>query len=208
MIQPPTIPSIVVTIGRQTRLYHAFITSAPCRLDAPATMTLYASTLADVAVFAANEIVLDAGCARSCARLVLVDATELAWQRARCREAWARARFSSGCGDGCGSRGWTGTLLSVDVGSEPFTSAAAGLSRASRTGCPMDEPLHVEEECLTIRDVASRLKINEETVRRMFMNEPGVIVIYRPRKGRRQYRTLRIPERVFDRVITRFTRAG
>lgn len=86
MIQLPTIPSIVVTIGRQTRLYHAFITSAPCRLDAPATMTLYASTLADVAVFAANEIVFDAGCARSCARLVLVDATELAWQRARCRE--------------------------------------------------------------------------------------------------------------------------
>lgn len=86
MIQPPTVPSIVVTIGLQTRLYHAFITSAPCRLDAPATMTLYASTLADVAVFAANEIVLDAGCARSCARLVLVDATELAWQRARCRE--------------------------------------------------------------------------------------------------------------------------
>jgi hypothetical protein len=86
MIEPPTIPSIVVTIGRQTRLYHAFITSAPCRLDAPATVTLYASTLADVAVFGANEIALDAGRARSCARLVLVDATELAWQRARCRE--------------------------------------------------------------------------------------------------------------------------
>ena len=49
-------------------------------------MTLYASTLSDVAVFAANEVVLDASGARSCARLVLVDATELAWQRARCRE--------------------------------------------------------------------------------------------------------------------------
>ncbi|HYN09700.1 MAG TPA: hypothetical protein VES67_20125 [Vicinamibacterales bacterium] len=80
-------PSIVVTIGRQTRLYHAFITSAPCRIDAPSTVTLYAATLADVAVFAANEIVLDATRARTCARLVLVDATELAWQRARCREA-------------------------------------------------------------------------------------------------------------------------
>ena len=32
-----------------TRLYRAFITSAPARLDAPSTVTLYASTLSDVA---------------------------------------------------------------------------------------------------------------------------------------------------------------
>lgn len=79
-------PGIVVTIGQQSRLYNAFVTSAPCRLDAPATITLYTSTLADVVMFAANEIVVEAGCARCCARLVLIDATELAWQRARCRE--------------------------------------------------------------------------------------------------------------------------
>lgn len=29
-----------VTIGRQTRLYHAFITTAPAVLDAPSTVTL------------------------------------------------------------------------------------------------------------------------------------------------------------------------
>ena len=34
-------PSIEVTIGRETRLYHAFITTAPSRLDAPATVTLH-----------------------------------------------------------------------------------------------------------------------------------------------------------------------
>jgi hypothetical protein len=79
--------SIVVTIGRQSRRYDAFITSAPSRLDAPSTLTLYVATLSDVAVFAANEILLDATRARTCARLVLVDATELARQRARCREA-------------------------------------------------------------------------------------------------------------------------
>src|SRR5262245_19480902 len=33
-------PSIVVTIGRQTRIYYAYITTAPAGLDAPATMTL------------------------------------------------------------------------------------------------------------------------------------------------------------------------
>lgn len=70
----------------------------------------------------------------------------------------------------------------------------------------MNESIHLDEECLTVSEVAERLKVNEDTVRRIFMSEPGVIVIYRPRKGRRQYRTLRIPEPVFRRVMTRFTR--
>ena len=80
-------PSIVVTIGRHSRLYYAFVTSAPSRLDAPSTVTLYAATLSDVAMFAADQIALDAAQARACARLVLVDATEFTWQRARYREA-------------------------------------------------------------------------------------------------------------------------
>jgi len=45
-IQIPTItPSIEVTIGRETRLYHAFITNAPTTLDAPATVTLHTAPL-------------------------------------------------------------------------------------------------------------------------------------------------------------------
>ena len=61
------------------------------------------------------------------------------------------------------------------------------------------------EAYLTVSDVAGRLKLNEETVRRVFLNEPGVVVICFPRKGRRVYRTLRIPETVLRRVITRFS---
>ena len=72
----------------------------------------------------------------------------------------------------------------------------------------MEEPLRIHEQCLTVGDVADRLKVNQETVRRLFMNEPDVLVIYRHRKGRRQYRTLRIPERVFQRVVTRLTRTA
>jgi hypothetical protein len=45
-------------------------------------------------------------------------------------------------------------------------------------------------------------------VRRLFMNEPGVIVIWFPSKGKRAYRTLRIPVGVYQRVVTRFTRVG
>ena len=80
----PITPSIAVTIGRQTRLYHAFVTTAPVELDSPATLTLYLSTLADVAGFAAAPVAHDNGGAQTWARLVLVDAGELAWQRARC----------------------------------------------------------------------------------------------------------------------------
>ncbi len=59
---------------------------------------------------------------------------------------------------------------------------------------------------LTVRDVANRLKVNEETVRRLFADEPGVVVICFPKRGRRVYRTLRIPDAVFRRVLSRFVR--
>jgi hypothetical protein len=42
-----------------------------------------------------------------------------------------------------------------------------------------------------------------DTIRRLFLTEPGVIVISAPRKGRRVYRTLRIPISVYQRVLTR-----
>ncbi len=79
-------PSIEVTIGRETRLYHAFVTTAPARLDAPATVTLHTGPFSDVSAMAAHPIAFDPTRAKSSARLVLVDAIELEWQRARYRE--------------------------------------------------------------------------------------------------------------------------
>jgi hypothetical protein len=79
-------PSIGVTIGRHTRLYYAHIPTAPAVVDTPSTITLYAATLADVSGLAYGEIQFDTFRATSVARLVLVDSTELAWQRRRCRE--------------------------------------------------------------------------------------------------------------------------
>jgi len=66
----------------------------------------------------------------------------------------------------------------------------------------------IDQQFLTIVDVAERLKVNEDTVRRLFLNEPGVIVICFPRKGKRVYRTLRIPESVFQRVLTRLMKVA
>ncbi len=61
---------------------------------------------------------------------------------------------------------------------------------------------------LTLAEVAERLKVNEDTVRRLFLNEPGVVVICFPRKGKRVYRTVRIPEPVFQRVVMRLSKVA
>ncbi len=78
-------PSISVTIGHHTRIYFAFVTTAPAELDSPATVTLHAATFSDMAGFAAEPLTHDSTRGRIPARLVLVDAMELAWQRAQCR---------------------------------------------------------------------------------------------------------------------------
>jgi len=78
-------PSITVTIGRHTRQYFAFVTTAPAALDSPATVTLDAGPFADVVGLAADPVTHDVLNARTPARLVLVEAFELAWQRAKYR---------------------------------------------------------------------------------------------------------------------------
>ena len=80
-------PAIAVTIGRATRLYLAYITSASANLDAPSTITLYSSTLGDLAGIALDDPLADATGSRAPARTVLVDSLEFNWQRARVRQA-------------------------------------------------------------------------------------------------------------------------
>lgn len=80
-------PSILVTIGQESRIYHAFVTSAPCSLDAPSTMTLHASTWGDVVGFTADDCASGAAPLPAVGRLVLVGAVELHWQEARYEEA-------------------------------------------------------------------------------------------------------------------------
>jgi hypothetical protein len=75
-------PHIAVTIGQQTRVYFALVTTAPSSLDNAGTVTLRSGTLADLALLAAAPL----GCeeVRMSARLILVEALDLAWYRARC----------------------------------------------------------------------------------------------------------------------------
>jgi hypothetical protein len=60
-----------------------------------------------------------------------------------------------------------------------------------------------DEQFLTVAEIGERLKVKPDTIRRLFSTEPGVIVISAPKKGRRVYRTLRIPVSVYERVLTR-----
>jgi transcriptional regulator GlxA family with amidase domain len=58
------------------------------------------------------------------------------------------------------------------------------------------------EQHFSVAQVADRWGLSEDTVRRLFENEPGVLVIEMPRSrlSRRRYRTLRIPESVMEQV--------
>jgi hypothetical protein len=80
-------PTIEIAIGREMRLYHAYVTTAPPRLDAPATITVHAAPLWDVLWMTAAFIVLESERAKEPARLVLVDESQFDWQEAKYKEA-------------------------------------------------------------------------------------------------------------------------
>ena len=49
-------------------------------------------------------------------------------------------------------------------------------------------------------EIAELWGLSVDTVRRLFASEPGVLQISNPRRGRRSYATMRIPESVAERV--------
>lgn len=75
-------PSITVTIGRHTRLYFAYITTAPSALDSPNTITLDEGSFSRIVGLARDPIPHDESRACLPGRLVLIDAMHHAWQRA------------------------------------------------------------------------------------------------------------------------------
>jgi AcrR family transcriptional regulator len=63
----------------------------------------------------------------------------------------------------------------------------------------------LHDSVLTVAEIADKLRVKTDTVRRLFRNEAGVIVIASGRRRKRTYRTLRIPPDVLLRVLTRLT---
>ena len=69
---------------------------------------------------------------------------------------------------------WSG----LTAGPVPSIAICADLSSRSQSEESRDD--RGEEHFLTLSDVATRLKVNEDTIRRLFINEPGVVIICFP----------------------------
>jgi hypothetical protein len=73
-------------------------------------------------------------------------------------------------------------------------------------------PIRIEETAFerhyTPKQLADLWLLHESTIRRLFLDEPGVLKYGNsfPRSGRREYVTLRIPESVARRVYARKSR--
>lgn len=59
------------------------------------------------------------------------------------------------------------------------------------------------ERHFSVEELAELWNMSDDFVRRLFLHEPGVVVFYHNRPGRRVYRTIRIPESVALRVHRR-----
>ncbi len=64
------------------------------------------------------------------------------------------------------------------------------------------------ERHYSVAELAATWNLSEDTIRRLFLCEPGVIIIHRPRRRARAYRTIRIPESVAQRVYERLANGG
>jgi len=84
----------------------------------------------------------------------------------------------------------------------------SGLATSNGLLCPPPvETPAASERHYTPSEVAVLWRLSVEMIRRLFQNEPGVMVIQGPtRKGKRPYKTIRIPHSVLERVRARLQR--
>jgi hypothetical protein len=68
--------------------------------------------------------------------------------------------------------------------------------------------MNFRERYWTVPDLATAINLSTDTVRRLFSDEPGVIKIYKPKRGVRRHVMLLIPESIVQRVFARMTIGG
>jgi hypothetical protein len=78
------------------------------------------------------------------------------------------------------------------------------LDRSSERGAKVPSTVGISpaiERHYTVAEVAILWNLSRDTIRRLFENEPGVVILTTAtRRGKRRYKTLRIPESVLLRV--------
>lgn len=62
-----------------------------------------------------------------------------------------------------------------------------------------------EQYWYSVKELAYLWNMDDETIRRMFLREPGVILHRSQTPGKRIYRMIRIPGHVASRVLRRMT---
>ena len=95
----------------------------------------------------------------------------------------------------------------------PMNDRASGWPHA-RTGNALSEgvgaekPLRIDERHYSVVELAELWNLSPDTIRKLFENEPGVLVLGEnsTKLGKRRYTTLRIPESVAARVHRRLSK--
>lgn len=74
----------------------------------------------------------------------------------------------------------------------------------------MGNLISIDEKHYTVTELGKAWQMDPKTIRRLFINEPGVIVLPQRKgiRGRRVYTSLRIPASVAERVHRRLQRKG
>jgi len=81
--------------------------------------------------------------------------------------------------------------------------AGAEFERARRRQAVRRESPASGEKCYTVQEVAAMWNMSDDSIRALFENEPGVLIMQVEKRGKRPYRTIRIPESVLQRVQRR-----
>ena len=79
-----------------------------------------------------------------------------------------------------------------------FSAAHSTGSNATHTGTTAPVEKHYR-----IKDLREFLPLSDRSLRRLFYNEPGIVVLARDARSRRSYRTVLVPESVVRRVVFR-----
>jgi hypothetical protein len=81
-------------------------------------------------------------------------------------------------------------------------AATQSKRKPTKSRSPMDDST---PENFTVAQLARKWNLSEDVIRREFENEEGVLKLARARKGKRPYKTLRIPAAVAERVKRRLS---